>query len=220
MFPYLHFLFFCCGPTRSLTMQMGRSAPEAPVPSRRTACHHVPPSQRSTPCQSETTPTALPCRTEQVTQLSDTLIWPLKTLRWRTVLLVQNYHGRLNDSALWIIQRSRSECTLSSIEDPCYAYKWSGNYDLASFWISAQFEQRHNSEECISLKGIVSVYAQKMIYWINTNLNLLQFPPKDMHFQSIGLFKLPVCSWLFVSGDLLRVYPASCPLTAVKRRQC
>lgn len=59
----------CCGSNRSSTMQTGRSALEAPVPSRRTACRHVPPSLRFTPCQSETGPTAPPCRMEQVTSL-------------------------------------------------------------------------------------------------------------------------------------------------------
>lgn len=48
-------------------MQMARSALEALVPSRKTACRHAPPSLRFTLYQSETGQTAPPCRMEQVT---------------------------------------------------------------------------------------------------------------------------------------------------------
>lgn len=64
----------CCL-SRNWTMQMVRSAQEVPAPSRRTACHHVLPSRRSTPCRSETGPTVLPCRMEQVTTSEQLLLW-------------------------------------------------------------------------------------------------------------------------------------------------
>lgn len=69
--------YFCCL-SRNWTMQMVRSAREGPAPSRRTACHHVPPSRRFTPCPSETCPKVLHCRMQQVTiseQLFCSSIW-------------------------------------------------------------------------------------------------------------------------------------------------
>lgn len=82
---YINVLCFC-GSIRSLTMLMGRSALGDPVPSRRTAFLHVPPSLRSTPCQSETGTTAPPCRMEQVTvplflcDKSAALLWRVRGL--------------------------------------------------------------------------------------------------------------------------------------------
>ena len=100
----------CCATTRSLTMQTERRSLEAPVPSRRTACRHVPPYLRSTPCRSETSPPAPPCRMEQVT-----------TYKKNTFLLSDSYlstqnpeneageisctelpHGLLPESLMWI----------------------------------------------------------------------------------------------------------------------
>lgn len=116
-------------------MQTRRNAPEAPVPSRRTACRQAPPSLRSTPCQSERGPTAPPCRMQQVTTTGNKspVLWlsfehkphkEAEVLHWTPSRSV----ARVTDVDPL---RSQTEWTTSSAGIPTDV-QWSGNSDSAS----------------------------------------------------------------------------------------
>ena len=120
-------------------MQTGRSALEAPVPSRRTACRHVPPSLRSTPCQSETGPTAPPCRMEQVTTSNYSPFSLTLPLGSNPLTMILKCCPALNSlGACCLSHWCGSIKGLKLSVRPAAELQWSGNYDLRKFCISAE----------------------------------------------------------------------------------
>lgn len=119
----------CCGSTRSLTMQTGRSALEAPVPSRRTACRHVPPSLRSTPCQSGTDPTAPPCRMEQVTTWNNSpVLWLASERSFKPLTTQLKCWPAINSLRVCCLSHwCESIKGLKVIVQPASELQWSGN---------------------------------------------------------------------------------------------